>query len=1434
MLKRRWQPINQSISINQSNLGSQVSMKAKDQSINRSNGDNYLMKSFDSNQVLPNESIIQSIRGGSSRLNEKPLPCPQRDYMYSWKFPSILYFGWLTPLLRIGANRPLQFDDLWDTFPEEKGANCYREFEVAWVKETTKAAKANRPPKLVNVVVSLIGWPFLLACAIFGYTVFDQLIGPQILKQLTEYSATIAVREVPVIDGYQWALYLFRMAVVAAVCRSLALHLVTRLFIRVRNMLIIAVYQKSLRIPMRNRNDGRVNNLMSSDTQKLVEFANMILNLYSAPILIGVGIYELWLEVGWPGILGFAVMLLFLPVAGVMTGKQMSYQAKAAKETDRRITLISEIIQGIRVIKLSAWVAPFLRTLDAARERELIWLKRYAWLKSLTFGVLMLVPLMVSVTIFGSYVGIGGDMSPTVVFVTLSLVNVIRMPFTFLPIALAQLTQSLVALKRIGDFLALPDLVDQREKLSHVGIEMDKAEFTWGEEQAREEDKEDEKKTKPESKESEVDLVSGSSLPTAEGMENEEKKDQVLQLTLATDAAPTGVGGVIAVKVTETTNSTTINAITKNEQVSIEASDEKKVIPPRLTDVNLHAGPGELVMVIGPVGCGKSTLLYGMLGEVEQTAGRTSIGGNIAYVPQTPFIINATLKENITFGEKFDADRYAQVIHACALATDIELLPNGDMTEIGERGINLSGGQKSRVSIARAAYNSKAEIVLLDDPLSAVDMHVAQHIFTHCITGLMKNRLRILVTHSMAFVDSADKIVMLKETSVKDSYTTKCGSANQLRANDEEFSSLLARYNAGKDEMESDGEGGKAKRKANKKKKKGEGDAAAYLSKAKTKKDDLTETEERKEGAISWPVYKHYMRAGGNWFFYMAVPFFFAFTQAAQTSSDFVLAKWSNDLYVQSHPVGFWLGLYGGLIGITTMFTLARTTAMSLFGVRASRTLHHELGKSVLSKSMSWFDRTPSGRIINRFTKDMYLIDLLLSMMVEFAIATSLGVLGVLIVISIIVPISLGGFLVLAFFYVWTAEYYRRSNRELQRLESISRTPVFTHFAETLVGTASVRALKVQDMYMLENVRRVDLNSRALYFSRAVSFWLQTRLNCIGAVILGGAASLAVASPAIGDTVSTGNFGLLVSYALGITGFLNISVIIVSQVEAMMNSVERVDYYSVPRDQEAWDAKNSAISKSVQGGHWPSKGQISIKNLELRYRPDLDLVLRSINLEIPGGSKVGIVGRTGSGKSSMLVALFRLVEPCGGSISIDGVNLADIALDDVRHNIAIIPQDAFLFYGTFRYNLDPHSLYKDEDLWQALEYVQMKGVVERMPNQLETLIAEAGGNLSTGQRQLLCMARALLKKPRVICLDEATASVDIATDALIQHVVRTQFKAATVLTIAHRLNTILDYDMIVVLDRGNIAELGTPQELIKANGIFASMLQDKEGENEEA
>ena len=906
----------------------------------------------------------------------------------------------MTPLIRLGAKRPLEFTDLWQTFDSDKAEVIWSHFEPGWHAQVEKAKAQGRPPKLLNTFTRVYGWQFLWCCLTYGYVNADALLGPQFLQKLVEYSVDASEGVVSVWQGYKWCVMMFASAVLAAFCRSYALHYTTRIFLRARNALILAIYRKSLRIPSRNRDDGKINNLMSSDTQKLVEFSQQVHNLWSAPIIIAVGVYELYQQVGYAAILGLVVMICFLPVAGLMTAAQIKYQKNAALKTDRRVTTVNEFIQGVRVVKYYGWERPMLGVLDQAREEELAWLKKYVVLKSITFGTLMLVPLIVSIVVFGTYVGNGGDMTPTVVFTAIALINVIRMPFTFIPLALMNLTQTLVAFSRIEAFLALPEIEDHRQTLDHPGLQMEGVQLTWADEDERV-DSTLEKKNG----EKAAVVQKNPAARSGEDEEHAERDQQALEQTVAAEVvASAGSSGTQAppdevVQTLAEKDQTTVQADNVLPAPGKKAGDEKRKgpQPPRLTDVNISVGRGELVLVIGAVGSGKSTLLCGLLGEVEQTAGRTSIGGKLSYVPQTAFIINASLRQNVVFGQQFDGKRYAACLKACALDSDIALLPNGDLTEIGERGINISGGQKQRISIARAAYSMDSDIVLLDDPLSAVDAHVSAHIFEHCINGLMRGRTRILVTHSMAYVDEADQIFLVKPTAVKDSFTIKKGTAKQLRLDDDMFISLLATYNRGKDAVEgTDGTLVKAKKR--------EATAAvATVTKAgdnaleKKEKGVLTESEEREVGDISWKVYRRYFTSGGSLMFYITAPLFFCACQAIQTSGDFWLAKWSNNLYGSSIPQGEWIGVYGVLIFGSTMAMIGRTTTMSLFGVHSSRVLHHDLARSILSKSISWFDRTPAGRIINRFTKDLYSIDLLLSMMMEFAIATSLSVIGIFI-----------------------------------------------------------------------------------------------------------------------------------------------------------------------------------------------------------------------------------------------------------------------------------------------------------------------------------------------------------------------------------------------------------------------------------------------------
>ena len=1368
------------------------------------------------------------------------LPCPQARLLQSWwQWPSYFTLSWMTPLVLLAVNRPLRFADLWDCYPSEHADDAWAAFEPHWAREQQLYRSKQIPrPRLLRALTGMVGWFFLFATLSYAWVPVDQLLGPQFLNQLVSYSTRAASDpSTPAWDGYKWAVMMTLSSLGTAVSNSLGYHLTQRVFLRVRSVLMLLIYRKTLRLSSKHRSDGGVQNLFTSDTQKILELGQQFQGVWTSPIIIAVAIYELYDQVRWSAFLGLACLLLFFPVAAVLIGMQIIAQEKCAAETDKRIGLINEMVIGVRVLKYLAWERSFLRVVDAQREKEVAHLRSFVYLTSLTFSTLLLVPLVMAIVIFVSYAGRGEDMSPSVVFVTLSLINVIRWPFTMLPMSLGALGQGLVAINRIEEFLMTEEIdTTDRLELDHVGLQMTGAQFAWPKPAKDDKDKKskdgEEGTVQEEAAKEQKDSMSASTQSAA--------VEGAVAVTIAQDrlaagaAASTGLGGGVDGQVPLPDGVRSAGAQSADHVgSSVEENEEGSAAPvvPRLTSIDLSLRAGELLMVLGAVGSGKSTLLYGMLNEVEKTAGTVALRGRVSYVPQSAFIVNASLRDNIVFSEQFDQSRYDAAVAAACLLPDIAVLPNGDLTEIGERGINLSGGQKQRVQLARAAYQ-QSDIVLLDDPLSAVDSHVARHIFTHCINGLMSDRARVLVTHSLAFVDQADNVALLRETDVKDCYTLVQGTATQLRAMSTEFQALEAAYVHGADKMggsEAAGTNGpKPLQRAGSVKGVQESSVAATGSDTGGVQAAFMEEEEQETGVVDWAVYRSYIAAGCASLAYFIIPVTFLGAQAVQTASDFWLAQWSNELADPSSggslSTGGNLGVYAALIFGTSLVSILRSFCMAQFGLRASRVLHHNLAASVLRKSVSWFDRTPTGRLTNRFTKDIYSIDYMLPVMSEYAISISLQVVGTLIVIAIILPILLAITVPLVVVYLWLTRYYRMANRDLARIESISRTPISAHFTETLQGAVSIRALRVEEMYMMDNVCKTDDSTRALYYSQTVQVWLRVRLDVLGSLILCGCAVFGIAG--IGSTLSPGKFGLLLTYALSITNSLNYAVMLASMAESMMNSVERVLYYSVPRDEEAWDAKDPEVEKQADSSDWPQNGAVEFRNVQLRYREELGPVLKGLSVSIRPGERIGIVGRTGSGKSSMLVALFRMVEPCAGQVLIDGVDVSALSLTTLRSRLSIIPQDATLFAGTLRYNCDPFDVYSDDDVWRALGYVQLAEVVRRMPQQLHTSVIEAGSNLSVGQRQLLCLARALLRRARICCLDEASASVDVETDALIQQVIREQFVGCTIITIAHRLNTVLDYSRIVVLQDGQVVECGTPDELRNMpGGVFAEMVR---------
>uniref|UniRef100_A0A8C1S8U4 ABC-type glutathione-S-conjugate transporter n=1 Tax=Cyprinus carpio TaxID=7962 RepID=A0A8C1S8U4_CYPCA len=881
-----------------------------------------------------------------------------------------------------------------------------------------------------------------------------------------------------------------------------------------------------------------------------------------------------------------------------------------------------------------------------------------------------------------------------------------------------------------------------------------------------------------------------------------------------------------------------------------------------LDNINVMVPQGSLLAVVGHVGCGKTSLVSALLGEMEKQEGQISIRGSVAYVPQQAWIQNATLRDNILFGRPYVEQKYRCVLEACALTPDLEVLPGGDQTEIGEKGINLSGGQRQRVSLARALY-SDADVYLLDDPLSAVDAHVAKHIFDKVIgpEGALKGKTRILVTHGISFLPQVDNILVMVDGRV-----SEMGSYQDLLKQNGAFAEFLRNYSlediieddevtvslVDDDEeeefpedalsnhtdmvdnepvvnearrqfmrqmsiMSNDLENPKKmsrRRRCSERK-----HPESPTEKKELKVDKLIQAETTETGRVKFKVYWEYAKAVGP-FLSLFICFLYGCQSASAIGANFWLSEWTNDAQHNrtqdqvSMRVGVYaaLGISQGVLVMFSSFTLA------LGKIQAARKLHQTLLDNKFHTPQSFFDTTPIGRIINRFSKDIYVIDEVLPSTILMFLGTFFASVSTMIVIICSTPIFALVIGPLALIYVFVQRFYVATSRQLKRLESVSRSPIYSHFSETITGTSVIRAYGRNAAFVLMSDMKVDENQKSYYPGIVSNRWLGVRIEFIGNCIVLFAALFAVIGK---DKLSPGLVGLSVSYALQVTMSLNWMVRMTSDLESNIVAVERVKEYSETQTEAPWIVKDKQPPPD-----WPPKGDVEFVDYSVRYREGLDLVLRNISLKVKGGEKIGIVGRTGAGKSSMTLCLFRLLEAADGEIVIDEVKISEIGLHDLRSKLTIIPQEPVLFSGTLRMNLDPFEKYSDEEVWKVLELSHLKKFVSNQTSKLELECSEGGENLSVGQRQLVCLARALLRKTRILVLDEATAAVDLETDDLIQSTIRTQFEDCTVFTIAHRLNTIMDYTRVLVLDKGQIAEFDTPTNLISQKGIFYGMAKD--------
>ncbi|CAI9113865.1 OLC1v1014556C1 [Oldenlandia corymbosa var. corymbosa] len=811
-------------------------------------------------------------------------------------------------------------------------------------------------------------------------------------------------------------------------------------------------------------------------------------------------------------------------------------------------------------------------------------------------------------------------------------------------------------------------------------------------------------------------------------------------------------------------------AVIISDASSTWSSSAEKEFSLVLENLNLRFPSGFLVAVIGEVGSGKSSLLNLILGEMRLVNGTKYLSGSTTYVPQIPWILSGTIRDNILFGRDYDLTRYSDVLKACALDLDVSMMVGGDMACIGEKGINLSGGQKARLALARALYCG-SDIYMLDDVLSAVDAHVAFSILHNAILGpLMNRQTRILCTHNVQAIYAADMVVELDKGTVKwvgspselslSSYLAvpsidNCNVTSVVQV--EQMSSAITEV---QEEVQED-------------------DSVCNLGDLK----GSIEAEKRKEGRVELMVYKKYAEFAGRFI-------------AILTCVSAILMQFSrngNDLWLS-----YWVDTTG-----------SRHKHYS--------TAFYLLLNRLINANVSFFDQTPTGRILNRFSSDLYTIDDALPFILNILLANFVGLLGIAIVLSYVQVTFL--LLLLPFWYIYSKLqfYYRSTSRELRRLDSVSRSPIYASFTETLDGASTIRAFKSEDFFFCRFTQHVRLYQRASYSEVTASLWLSLRLQLLAAFIVSFVAVMAV----IGshrhlpiDLGTPGLVGLALSYAAPIVSLLGSFLTSLTETEKEMVSVERVlQYMDIP--QETVGNKQLILN-------WPSQGEIRFQNVTLRYMPSLPPALRGVSFEISGGTQVGVIGRTGAGKSSILNALFRLNPICEGCIIVDGIDIAGISLRDLRSHMAVVPQSPFLFEGSLRSNLDPLQMNDDTKIWNILEKCHMKQEVVATGG-LAIHVRESGVSFSVGQRQLLCLARALLKSSQVFCLDECTANVDTQTASKLQDVISSECRGITVITIAHRISTVLNMDNILILDQGALVEQGNPRVLLQdESSLFSS------------
>lgn len=1342
-------------------------------------------------------------------------------------------YWWMNPLI-IGAHkRPIELKKIGKLPIAMRALTNYLRLKDAYEEQRT-AEDPERSPSIWRSMYRAFGHPILLS-SMFRYLA-DLLgfAGPLcisgIVRHLDTQNASVTSNKERYLNVYFMsseellqntsvlAVLLFLALILQRTFLQASYYVTIETGINLRGALLAMIYNKILHLSTSNMSMGemtlgQINNLVAIETNQLMWFLFLCPNLWAMPIQIVMGVILLYYLLGYSALIGATVIVLLAPVQYLIATKLADTQKSTLDHSTDRLKKTTEILKGIKLLKLYAWENIFCHSVEETRGKELTSLKTFALYTSLSIFMNAAIPIAAVLATFVAHHFFNMKCpTPSEAFAALALFHILVTPLFLLSTVVRFAVKALVSVQKLGEFLQSDEIGDDSWRNGDVSVSLDAC------------------------KKNPIGLAKAINRkqPMRYQMDYNEQPSRRQMRPTETEE--------VAVKVSN-------GFFTWGSNLST------------LSDINIRIPTGQLTMIVGQVGCGKSSLLLAMLGEMQTINGKVYWSNknrySVAYAAQKSWLLNATVEENITFGSPFNKQRYKAVIDACSLQPDIDLLPFGDQTEIGERGINLSGGQRQRICVGRALYQN-TNIVFLDDPFSALDIHLSDHLMQDGILKFLQDNKRtvVLVTHKLQYLIHADWIIAMKDGSV-----LREGTLKDIQTHDvelyEHWKTLMNRQDQ---ELEKDTEVDSQTALERKTLRR-----AFYSREAKNQIDDEDEEEEEEEeeddnmstttnrrSKIPWRMCWCYLSSGGFFMVFLMV-FSKLLKHSVMVAIDYWLALWTSSKPSQSigvepdaaNTTGWANGnistnttspppiavdaqidayyLTGFIILCAAGITLCLITSLTVefLGLSAATNLHHNLLNKIIHAPIRFFDITPLGQILNRFSADTNIIDQHIPPTLESLTRSTLLCLSAIGVIASITPAFLAALLPLAVAFYFIQKYFRVASKDLQDLDDSTQLPLLCHFSETAEGLTTIRAFRHEARFKQRMLELTDTNNTAYLFLSAANRWLEVRTDYLGAVIVLTAAITSIWSSEKG-VPSGGLVGLGLTYALTVTNYLNWVVRNLADLEVQMAAVKKVNSF-LGTESENYEGSMDA---SQVPEDWPQHGEIKIQDLCVRYDPMLKPVLKHVNANIHPGQKVGICGRTGSGKSSLSLAFFNMVDMFEGKIVIDGIDICQLPLQTLRSRLSIILQDPVLFSGSIRFNLDPERTCTDDRLWEALEIAQLKNMVKALPGGLDAVVTEGGENFSVGQRQLFCLARAFVRKSSILIMDEATASIDMATENILQKVVMTAFADRTVVIIAHRVHTILTADLVIVMKRGNILEYDKPETLLEQeDGMFASFVR---------